>query len=53
MKINNLTFAEAVEELANKYNIQFNSRFSGKSGEAKQQNSLQKFHTILQSEKKI
>ena len=48
MKINNLTFAEAVEELANKYNIQFNSRFSGKNGN-KQQNSLQKFHMILQT----
>ena len=33
MKINNLTFAEAVEELANKYNIQFNSRFSGKNAQ--------------------
>ncbi len=48
MKINNLTFAEAVEELANKYNIQFNSRFSGKNAN-KQQNSLQKFHMILQT----
>ena len=47
MKINNLTFAEAVEELANKYNIQFNSRFSGKS--SNKQNSLQKFHMILQT----
>lgn len=48
MKINNLTFAEAMEELASKYNIPLNARFSGKSGD-RQQNSLQKFHIILQN----
>jgi DNA primase len=48
MKINNLTFAEAVEELANKYNIPLNARFSGKNSN-KQQNSMQKFHMILQN----
>lgn len=47
MKINNLTFMEAVEELSEKYNVSSSIKFSG-SNSNKQSNTLQKFHIILQ-----
>ena len=47
MKINNLTFVEAIEELASKYNIPLNVRFN-KQGTRAETNGLQKFHIILQ-----
>lgn len=47
MKINNLTFIEAVEELSNKYNVPLSIKFNGNNSN-KQSNTLQKFHIILQ-----